>query len=60
MVGNDGAEASGRTRRQRGGFREDSTMAQAPGRSTTARAPGKFSTGNFGGVTECLQGFGFA
>jgi hypothetical protein len=42
MVGNDGAEALGWTRRGHKGSEEDLTMARAPGRSTTARTPGNF------------------
>jgi hypothetical protein len=56
VVGNDGVEAPGRTRRWRGDLEEASTMAWALGRSTTARAPGKFSQPD--GVSESLRGLG--
>jgi hypothetical protein len=49
-LGNDGAEAPGRTRRWRGGSEEDTMMARTPGRPTMARALGKFSAGNFGSL----------
>jgi hypothetical protein len=55
MVGNDGAEAPGRTQRWLGGSGWDSMMAWAPGRSTMARAPGKLSAGNFGRLTVWVK-----
>jgi hypothetical protein len=51
VVGNDGVETPGRTRRWCGGSVVDSMTARAPGRSTTARALGKFLAGNFGSLT---------
>jgi hypothetical protein len=59
VVGNDSAEASGRTRWRRGGSREDSTMARALRKSTTERAPGKFSTRNFGSLMVWVKASGF-
>jgi hypothetical protein len=50
VVRNDGAEAPRRTRRRREGPEEDSTTAQAPGRSMTVQALGNFLAGNFGSL----------
>jgi hypothetical protein len=55
VVGNDGAEAPGRTRRRRGGSKEDSMVARAPGRLTTKQTLGKFSAGNFGSLTVSVN-----
>jgi hypothetical protein len=50
MAVNNGVEALGRTRRQRGGSRDDSMMARASERLTTAWTPGKFLARNFGSL----------
>jgi hypothetical protein len=50
VIGNDGAEALGRTQRWHGSSREDSMVTRAPLRSTTAWDLGKISVGNFGNL----------